>query len=305
MHKVCVVGAGNVGATVANEIARLNVADVVMVDVIEGFSLGKALDMAQAAPILGYSIMPDGKDGFEALAGSDVVVVTAGMRRKPGMDRAQLVAANADIVRGIAGEVKRLAPESVLLLVTNPLDAMCYVAMKETGFPRERVLGMAGVLDGARMACFVAMELGITPADVRAMVLGGHGDTMVPFPRFTTVNGVPVTELLPKERIDAIVKRTRDGGAEIVNLLKTLSAFYAPGAAAAAMVEAIVTGRARFLAASVWARGEYGINDTFVGLPVIIGAGGLRKVVELRLTAEELAELKKSAESVRAIIAGL
>jgi malate dehydrogenase len=303
--KVSVVGAGNVGATVANEIARLNIADVMMVDVVEGFSLGKALDMAQAAPILGYSVLPGGRDGFAAIECSDVVVVTAGMRRKPGMDRAQLLAANAGIVRGICKEIKHLAPDSVLVLVTNPLDAMCYVAMRETGFPRERVIGMAGVLDSARMACFVAMELAITPADVRAMVLGGHGDTMVPLPRFTTVNGVPITELIPPDRIDKIVQRTRDGGAEIVDLLKTLSAFYAPGAGAAQMVEAIVTGRSRLLPASVWAQGEYGIKDTFVGLPVIIGQGGLIKIVELKLSAPEQAALAKSAGAVRSIIAGL
>ena len=305
MRKVSVVGAGNVGATVANEIARLGIAEVTMVDVIEGFAAGKALDMAQAAPVLGYSVLPTGKDGFDAIQDSDVVVITAGIRRKPGMDRAELFAANAAIVGGIAKEVRRLAPESVLVLVTNPLDAMCYVAMRETGFPRERVLGMAGVLDSARMSTFVAMELGISPADVRAMVLGGHGDTMVPLPRFTTVNGIPITELISPERIEVINQRTRDGGAEIVNLLKSLSAFYAPGAGAAEMVEAIITERARLLPASVWAEGEYGITGTFVGLPVVIGKGGLRKVVELKLSVVELAALQRSAEAVKSTIAGL
>jgi len=305
VKKVSVVGAGNVGATVANEIVRLGVAEVTMVDVIEGFAEGKALDMSQAAPVLGYSVYASGGNGFEALDSSDVVVVTAGIRRKPGMDRSELVSANAKVVRDVAGNIKRLAPRSVVILVTNPLDAMCYVAMAETGFPRERVMGMAGVLDSARMSAFVAMELGLSPGDVRSMVLGGHGDSMVPLPRFTTVNGVPVTELLGADRIEAICRRTRDGGAEIVNLLKTLSAFYAPGAAAAQMVEAVVSGRSRLLPASVWAQGEYGIRDTFVGLPVVIGEGGLKRIVELRLTADELSALKKSAEAVKAIIATL
>jgi len=303
--KVGVVGAGNVGATVANEIARLDVADVVMVDVVEGFAPGKGLDMAQAAEILGYSAMPAGSDGFAALEGSDVVVITAGMRRKPGMDRSELFAANAKIVKEISREVKALAPKSAVILVTNPLDAMCYVCMRETGFDRRRVMGMAGVLDSARMAYFVAMELGITPADVRAMVLGGHGDSMVPLPRLTTVNGIPITELMGREEIEKIVERTRDAGAEIVGLLKTLSAFYAPGAGAAQMVEAVVTGRARLLPASVWADGEYGIEGTFVGLPAVIGRGGVEKIVEIALSEEEKAALLKSAEGVKGVIAGL
>jgi len=303
--KVSVVGAGNVGATVANEIARRCIAEVMMVDVIEGFSLGKALDMSQAAPILGYSVFANGADSIDRVEGSDVVVVTAGIRRKPGMDRRELSNTNAKIIADISRIIKRTAPNAVVILVTNPLDAMCYVAMKETGFPRERVIGMAGVLDSARMAAFVAMELGIGPGDVRAMVLGGHGDTMVPLPRFTTVNGIPVTELLTPQRIAAIVQRTRDGGAEIVNLLKTASAFYAPGAGAAQMVEAVVTGRSRLLPASVWAQGEYGIRDAFVGLPIIVGKKGVEKVVELKLTADELAQLNKSADAVKSIMAEL
>ncbi len=305
MGKVSVIGAGNVGATVANEIARRGIAEVVMVDVVEGFAKGKALDMAQAAGILGYGEMPRGSEGYDSIEGSDVVVITAGMRRKPGMDRSQLVAANTEIVTGISREIKKAAPNAVVILVTNPLDAMCYVAMKETGFPRERVLGMAGILDSARMACFVAMELGISPVDVRAMVLGGHGDSMVPMPRFTTVYGVAVTELLGAEAIARVVQRTRDGGAEIVGLLKTLSAFYAPGAGAAVMAEAVVTGRPILVPASVWVSGEYGLSDVFVGLPVMLGAGGLQRIVEIDLLPEERAALENSADAVRKLIAGM
>lgn len=300
MPKVSVIGAGNVGATVANELARRNMADVVLVDVVEGFAAGKALDMAQAAPILCYGAHLSGDESLDAVSGSDVVVITAGARRKPGMSRAELLSINAGVVSSICREVKKQAPKSVILLVTNPLDIMCYVAMKTTGFPRERVMGMAGVLDAARMACFVARELDISPVDVRAMVLGGHGDSMVPLVDFTSVNGVPVGQLLSEEKIEAIVERTRKGGGEIVGLLQTLSAFYAPGAGAARMVEAMLTGRAVLVPASVWAEGEYGIRDTFVGLPVVVGKGGLREVVKLDLTEAALKALKASADAVKA-----
>lgn len=299
MHKVSVIGAGNVGATVANELARRNVADVVLVDVVEGFAAGKALDMAEAAPILGYSAGLSGADSLDAVEASDVVVITAGARRKPGMSRAELLSINAGVVSSVCKKVKKFAPKAVLLLVTNPLDIMCYVAMKASGFPRERVLGMAGALDSARMCCFVAAELGISPVDVRAMVLGGHGDSMVPLARYTTVYGIPITELLSPERIERIVERTRKGGNEIVSLLQTLSAFYAPGAGAAAMVEAILTGKSLIMPASVWADGEYGISGTFVGLPVKIGAGGLEEVIGLKLEAEEMKGLKRSAAAVK------
>lgn len=305
MRKVSVVGAGNVGATVANELARRNLADIVLVDVVEGFAAGKALDMAEAAPVLGYSAGLSGSHDLADVKGSEVVVVTAGARRKPGMSRAELLSINAGVVSSISKEIKKHAPKSVIILVTNPLDIMCYVAMRSSGFPRERVLGMAGALDAARMSAFVAMELDISPADVRSMVLGGHGDSMVPLPRFTTVNGVPIDELLPRERIEAIVERTRNGGGEIVGLLQTLSAFYAPGAGAAAMVEAVLTGKGRLVAASVWAEGEYGISETFVGLPVIVGAGGLREVVDLKLEEGELAALAGSAEAVKEGIGAL
>jgi malate dehydrogenase len=305
VRKVSVIGAGNVGATVANELARRDMADVVLVDVVEGFAEGKALDMAQAAPILGYSAGLAGDESLDAIAGSDVVVITAGARRKPGMSRAELLSINAGVVTGVCKEVKKKAPKSVVLLVTNPLDIMCYVAMKVTGFPRERVLGMAGVLDAARMCAFVAMELGISPCDVRAMVLGGHGDSMVPLVDFTSVNGIPIKELLDGEKIAAIVERTRKGGGEIVALLQTLSAFYAPGAGAARMVEAILTGKSILVPASVWAEGEYGIKNTFVGLPVVVGEGGLVEVVELSLKKGDLEALGKSAEAVKAGIEAL
>ena len=299
MHRVSVIGAGNVGATVANELARRNVADIVLVDVVAGFAAGKALDMAEAAPILGYSAALSGADNLDAVEASDVVVITAGARRKPGMSRAELLAINAGVVSSVSKKVKKFAPKAVILLVTNPLDIMCYVAMKASGFPRERVLGMAGALDSARMCCFVAAELGISPVDVRAMVLGGHGDSMVPLARYTTVNGIPITELLSPERIERIVERTRKGGSEIVSLLQTLSAFYAPGAGTAAMVEAILTGKSLIMPASVWTDGEYGISGTFVGLPVKIGAGGLEEVIGLELEAEELKSLKRSAAAVK------
>ena len=305
LRKVSVIGAGNVGATVANELARRDMADVVLVDVVEGFAAGKALDMAQAAPILGYSTELSGGESLDCVDGSDVVVITAGARRKPGMSRAELLSINAGVVTGICKEIKKKAPKSVVLLVTNPLDIMCYVAMKTTGFPRERVIGMAGVLDAARMCAFVAMELGISPGDVRAMVLGGHGDSMVPLVDFTTVNGIPIRRLLDEDRIERIVERTRKGGGEIVSLLQTLSAFYAPGAGAARIVEAVLTGKAILVPASVWAEGEYGIKDTFVGLPVIIGEGGLREVVEVRLEKGDFEALKDSAQAVKAGIGAL
>jgi len=305
LRKVSVIGAGNVGATVANELARRDMADIVLVDVVQGFAVGKALDMAQAAPILGYSSELSGSESLDAIDGSDVVVITAGARRKPGMSRAELLSINAGVVTGICKEIKKKAPKSVVLLVTNPLDIMCYVAMKTTGFPRERVIGMAGVLDAARMCAFVAMELGISPGDVRAMVLGGHGDSMVPLVDFTTVNGIPIRKLLDEDRIERIVERTRKGGGEIVSLLQTLSAFYAPGAGAARIVEAVLTGKAILVPASVWAEGEYGIKNTFVGLPVIIGEGGLREVVEVRLKKDDLEALKDSAQAVKAGIGAL
>jgi malate dehydrogenase len=305
VQKIAVIGAGNVGATIANELARRNIADVVLADVVEGFAAGKALDMAQAAPVVGYNGALSGADSLEAIKGADVVAITAGARRKPGMSRAELLAINAGVVSSICKEVKKLAPKSVVILVTNPLDIMCYVAMKATGFPRERVLGMAGVLDAARMACFIAEELDIASNDVRAMVLGGHGDSMVPLPACTSVYGVPVTQLIAKDKLDAIAERTRKGGGEIVSLLQTMSAFYAPGAGAARMAEAVVTGRAILIPASVWAEGEYGISDTFVGLPVYVGAGGLRSVVELELSSDDLKALRESADAVKSGIEAL
>jgi len=305
VRKVSVIGAGNVGATVANEVARRNLADVMLIDVVEGFAAGKALDMSEAAPIGGYSARLSGSESTGDVKESEVVVITAGARRKPGMSRTELLSINAGVVGQVSREVKKHAPKSVIIVVTNPLDAMCYAAMKASGFPRERVFGMAGVLDAARMASFVAEELDVSPVDVRAMVLGGHGDSMVPLPRFTTVNGVPVTHLLEPERVEKIVERTRGAGGEIVELLKNLSAFYAPGAGAAAMVEAVLTGKGRLLPSSVWAEGEYGIRDTFVGLPALISSGGAERVVELPLEKEELEALRASARAVKESIATL
>jgi malate dehydrogenase len=297
--KVAVIGAGNVGATVAQRIVEAQLADVVMVDVVQGVPQGKALDLAQSGPILDSSVKVTGTNDYRDIAGASVVVVTAGFPRKPGMSRDDLVAANREVVAGIAGEIRKHAPDSVVIMVTNPLDIMSYVAMKETGFPRERVLGMAGVLDSARLRYFIAAELDVRPADVSAMVLGGHGDSMVPLISHTTVAGVPVRDLIRPERLAEIVQRTRTGGAEIVTLLGKGSAYYAPGASAYVMVEAVVKDLARVLPASVWTQGEYGIRDTFVGLPVVVGGKGIEKVVTMSLSDEELRDLRKSAGDVR------
>ena len=303
--KVAVIGAGNVGATVAQNIVESDLADVVMLDVIDGVPQGKALDLAQSGAVLDFGVKVTGTTRYEDIAGSDVVVVTAGFPRKPGMSRDDLVAANREVGAGAAREIKKHAPGSIIIIVTNPLDVMAYVAMKETGFPPERVIGMAGILDSARFRAFLAAELGVRPADVSAMVLGGHGDTMVPVLSSTTVSGVPVEQLIGKERLKEIVERTRNGGAEIVKLLGRGSAFYAPGASAYLMVEAIVKDVKRLLPASIWAQGEYGIRDTFVGLPVVLGRKGVERVVEMKLTASEQAELAKSANAVREMIAKL
>jgi len=297
--KVAVIGAGNVGATVAQRIVEADLADVVMVDVIEGVPQGKALDLGQSGPILDSSVKVTGTNDYREIAGASVVVVTAGFPRKPGMSRDDLVAANRKVVAGVAAEIRKHAPDSVVIMVTNPLDTMAYIAMKETGFPRERVLGMAGVLDSARFRYFIAAELGVKAADVSAMVLGGHGDSMVPLISHTTVAGVPVRDLIAPERLAEIVQRTRTGGTEIVTLLGKGSAYYAPGASAYVMVEAVVKDLARVLPVSVWAQGEYGIRDTFVGLPAVIGGKGLEKVVVMSLSPEELRELRRSAEDVR------
>jgi malate dehydrogenase len=297
--KVGVVGAGNVGATCAFELAEREVADVVLIDVVEGIPQGKGLDMLQAGPVVGFDSLVVGSQDYKSLEGADVVVITAGLARKPGMSRLDLLSKNAEIVGGCARKLREYAPDCVIIVVTNPLDVMAYVAMKESGFPANRVLGMAGVLDSARFAAFIALELGCSVKDVQAMVLGGHGDQMVPLPRFTTVSGIPITELMPRERIDALSARTAKGGAEIVELLKTGSAYYAPGISSAAMVEAILRDQRRIMPCAAYLTGQYGLNGLFICVPCLIGSGGLRKVYELSLTDTELKGLHHSADILR------
>jgi len=297
--KITVVGAGNVGATVAQRLAEMDRYDVVLVDILEGIPQGKALDLTQAGPICGYSGRIVGTNGYDETAGSAVAVITSGVPRKPGMSRDELLATNAKIVSGVVRELTTRSPNVILVLVTNPLDAMTYVAHKISGFPKQRVVGMAGVLDAARFRSFIAAELGVPAADVKAMVLGGHGDTMVPLLRHTTVAGRPLAERLPKAKLDALVKRTRDGGAEIVNLLKAGSAFYAPSAAAVEMVEAILQDQKKVLPCAARCDGEYGINGLFVGVPVKLGRGGVERIIEYELTAEEKVALAASAQAVR------
>ncbi|HEV8310706.1 MAG TPA: malate dehydrogenase [Methylomirabilota bacterium] len=297
--KVTVVGAGNVGATTAQYIVERELADVVLTDVVEGLPQGKALDLLQAGPVHGYDCRLIGANDYAPTAGSHIVVLTAGLARKPGMSRDDLLFKNADIVRGVVQEVARLSPEAILIVVTNPLDAMAQLAWRTSGFPKQRVLGMAGVLDSARFRTFIAEELGVSVENVTAFVLGGHGDTMVPLPRYSTVAGIPITELLPRERIDALVHRTATGGAEIVNLLKAGSAFYAPGASVTEMVEAILRDKKKILPCAAYLEGEYGIRGLFVGVPVKLGRGGVEQIIEIRLTPDEAAALEKSAEAVR------
>ena len=301
--KITVVGAGNVGGTTAQRLAEKDAYDVVLVDIVEGVPQGKALDIAQAGPVCGYSSQVIGTNGYEATAGSSVAVITSGIPRKPGMSRDELLTTNAKIVSSVVTELVSRSPDVILILVTNPLDAMVHVARRVSGLPKSRILGMAGVLDSARMRTFIASELSVPGPDVQAMVLGGHGDTMVPLPRYTTVKGTPVSELMSRERLDAIVKRTRDGGAEIVGLLKTGSAFYAPSASAVDMVEAIMRDQKRIVPTAVFCEGEYGLKDVVVGVPVKIGRGGAEEVVELELTPEEQAALNASADAVRELCA--
>ena len=303
--KVTVVGAGNVGATTAQRLAEHRVADVVLVDIVEGVPQGKALDLLEAAPIEGHDFKLTGANDYGPSAGSDVVVITAGLARKPGMSRDDLIKTNMKIVQGVTQEVVRTSPEAVLIVVSNPLDVMCHVAYRVSGFPRARVIGMAGVLDTARLRAFLAQELDVSPENVQALVLGGHGDTMVPLPRFTQVSGIPVTDLLPARRLEEIMQRTRQGGAEIVNLLKTGSAFYAPASAAAQMTEAILFDQKKILPCSVFLQGEYGIKDLFVGVPVKLGAGGVKEIIELKLNEEEKQALQRSADAVKSLVAVL
>ena len=303
--KVSVVGVGQVGATTAQRIGEAELADVVLVDVVAGMPQGKALDLAEAAPVLGGDAAFCGENDLAAVRGSDVVVVTAGLPRKPGMSRDDLLRKNAEIVSGVAEAVKRHAPDSIVIVVSNPLDVMTWLMHRVTGFPKRRVMGMAGLLDSARFGAFIGAELGVSVKDIRAMVLGGHGDSMVPLPRYTTVWGVPVTELMSAARIAALVERTRQGGAEIVGLLKAGSAFYAPSAASAAMVAAILRDEKRVLPVCTRLEGEYGLSDVFIGVPARLGGGGVEGVIELKLTPDELAALRGSAEKVRAACAKL
>ena len=304
--KVTVVGGGFVGSTTAQRIVDLELADVVLTDILDGPPAGKALDMLESGPVtrsdaraLGISTA---NGDYSATAGSDVVVITAGFPRKPGMSRDDLLKANYDVVKAVVGQVVKHSPHAILVMVTNPLDAMAQAALKISGFPKQRVLGMAGVLDSARMSAFVAMECGVSVENVHSFVLGGHGDDMVPLPRYSTVAGIPLPDLLPKEKIDAIVQRTRKGGGEIVNLLKTGSAYYAPSAAVVEMVEAILKDKKKILPCAAYLEGEYGIHGLFVGVPVKLGAGGVEKIIEIQLTAEENAALQKSAASVKELV---
>jgi len=289
--KLSVVGAGNVGASAALYLAEAEIGDVTLIDIVEGVAKGKALDLLEAGPVRGYDTMIEGSGDMKAVAGSDLIIVTAGLPRKPGMSRTDLLKANADIVRGIAQAIKTHAPKAFVITVTNPLDVMTYLMYRVTGFPRERVIGMAGVLDSARFRSFLAMEIGVSVEDIQAMVLGGHGDTMVQLLSTATVSGVTVKKLIPKERLGEIVQRTRDGGAEIVKLLQTGSAFYAPASSAVQMAEAILKDKKRLLPVCAHLEGEYGFRDLYLGVPAILGSRGLEKIVELNLTADEKAAL--------------
>jgi malate dehydrogenase len=301
-NKVTVIGAGNVGATTAQRIAEAGLADVVLVDIVEGLPQGKGLDLAEAAPVVGHDAAVTGSNDYDATTGSDIVIVTSGLARQPGMSRDDLLAKNAGIVRAVVTEAARRSPDAVLIVVTNPLDAMCHVAYEASGFPRERVLGMAGVLDSARFRTFIAQELGVSVEDTHAFVLGGHGDTMVPLSRYSTVAGVPITELLSPDRVRALEERTANGGAEIVALLKSGSAFYAPAASAFEMVDAILRDRKRVLPCAVLLQGEFGIRDLFVGVPVVLGRGGLERVFEIELTPDERSAFERSAAAVQELV---
>ncbi len=300
--KVTIVGSGHVGATTAQRVVEKGYADVVLVDIIEGVPQGKALDLMEAAPVEGYDGRITGSNGYEETANSDVVVITAGLPRKPGMSRDDLLMKNYAIVKDVTEQTVRHSPNSILVIVSNPLDAMAQVALRTSGFPRERVIGMAGILDSSRFRTFIAMELGVSVENVHALVMGGHGDTMVPLPRFSTVAGVPITELLDGDKIEKLVQRTRDGGAEIVAYLKTGSAYYAPASAVAEMVDSILLDRKKILPCAAYLKGEYDIRDLFVGVPVKLGAAGVEKIIELKLTADERAMLRKSADAVAELV---
>lgn len=305
--KITIVGAGNVGATTAHWCAAAELGDIVLVDIPQTGDMpkGKALDLMEASPIMGFDCHITGTTSYEETAGSDVVVVTAGVPRKPGMSRDDLLETNAKIVTSVAEQIKQYSPEAIVIVVSNPLDAMVYRMQQVTGFPHHRVVGQAGVLDTARYRTFIAMELGVSVEDVSAMLMGGHGDTMVPMPSCTSVGGIPITRLLPRERLEPIIQRTRDGGAEIVSLLKTGSAYYAPAAATTQMVEAIIKDKKRLIPCAAYCQKEYGVGGYYVGVPVILGGNGVERIVEIELTPEEQADFQKSVEHVKQLVAAM
>ena len=303
---ISVVGAGHVGATCSQLLAQKELAqEVILLDIVEGIPQGKGLDQWESAPIEGFDSRVIGANSYEVAEGSEVFIVTAGIARKPGMSRDDLLKTNAGVMSSVSDEIKRVAPDSIVIVVTNPLDVMAQVVLEETGFPRERVIGMAGVLDTARYRSFIAMELGVSIEDIQALVLGGHGDTMVPLATYTSVSGIPLTQLLPQDRIDALVERTRKGGGEIVSYLKTGSAYYAPAAAAVQMAEAVVKNKRRILPCAAWLQGEYSMSDIYLGVPCILGENGLEGIVEVELGDRERAELEHSAEHVRSTVSAL
>lgn len=301
-QKVTVVGAGNVGSTVAQRLAEKELADVVLIDIIEGVPQGKSLDLAQAAPIEKHDTHLTGANAYEDTANSDIVIITAGIPRKPGMSRDDLLATNKGIIKNVTKQIVQYSPNAILIIVSNPLDAMCHVAMEESCFPKHRVIGMAGVLDSARFRAFIAMELNVSVENIHALVLGGHGDTMVPLPRFSTVAGIPITELMSSERIEAMATRTRNGGLEMVGLLKTGSAYYAPASAAVEMAESILKDKKKILPCAAYLEGEYGISGLFVGVPVKLGKKGIEQIISLKLTEDEKKALDKSAAAVQELV---
>nr|1UXI_A Chain A, MALATE DEHYDROGENASE [Chloroflexus aurantiacus]1UXI_B Chain B, MALATE DEHYDROGENASE [Chloroflexus aurantiacus]1UXJ_A Chain A, MALATE DEHYDROGENASE [Chloroflexus aurantiacus]1UXJ_C Chain C, MALATE DEHYDROGENASE [Chloroflexus aurantiacus] len=300
--KISIIGAGFVGSTTAHWLAAKELGDIVLLDIVEGVPQGKALDLYEASPIEGFDVRVTGTNNYADTANSDVIVVTSGAPRKPGMSREDLIKVNADITRACISQAAPLSPNAVIIMVNNPLDAMTYLAAEVSGFPKERVIGQAGVLDAARYRTFIAMEAGVSVKDVQAMLMGGHGDEMVPLPRFSTISGIPVSEFIAPDRLAQIVERTRKGGGEIVNLLKTGSAYYAPAAATAQMVEAVLKDKKRVMPVAAYLTGQYGLNDIYFGVPVILGAGGVEKILELPLNEEEMALLNASAKAVRATL---
>lgn len=300
--KVTVVGAGHVGSTIALRLVENQLADVVLVDIVEGLPQGKALDLLEAGPVQGYDFMLTGSNDYKSTQDSDIVVITAGLPRKPGMSRDDLLLKNAGIVKAVTVEVAQNSPDAVIIVVSNPLDAMCHVSKWTSGFPRQKVVGMAGILDSARFRTFIAQELNVSTESTHAFVLGGHGDTMVPLPRYSTVAGIPITELIPKDRLDSLIQRTRDGGAEIVKLLKEGSAYYAPSAAVAEMVEAILLDKKKILPCAACLEGEYGISGLYLGVPVKLGSSGIEDILQINLSTDEKAELQRSAAAVEELV---